>query len=230
MRRLGLTTTRDRGLGLAGTVAALGLDPVIVPCIEVTAASEAVIGAARLEAERSDWLILTSPRTVGLLWPGMAMPETNVAVVGQPTAQAVRDAGGRVAVVGDGGATELAQRISPKTSGLSVFFPHAAGADSTTIDVLEDSGATVRTSVVYDTRSIAPPDDAVDAVVFASPSAVTGWFISRDVEGVATGVIGETTAAELAGRGHTYDVVAPHPSMDELIRLIARHLRERSSV
>jgi uroporphyrinogen-III synthase len=228
--RLALTTTRDRSLQLIDEVAGLGLEPVVLPCIELIPGSDAVIEAARIESARSDWLLLTSPRTVHKLWPEHGMPMTRVAAVGQATAEAVRDAGGRVAVVGDGGARDLVARISHMVAGQSVFFPHAADADWSIIDLLDGAGATVRTKVVYEIRPISPPDDPVDAILFGSPTAVTGWFLSRDLEGLVVGVIGETTAAAVASHGYQSDVMPPSPSFGELTRLIAGHLREGSTV
>lgn len=227
--RLALTTTRDRSLQLIDEVAGLGLEPVVLPCIEMVPGPDAVIETARIESARSDWLLLTSPRTVHELWPERGMPKTRAAAVGRATAEAVRDAGGRVAVVGDGGASELVDRISHIVGGQSVFFPHAAGADRSTIGLLEAAGATVRTKVVYEIRPISPPDDPIDAVAFGSPTAVTGWFLSRDLEGLQVGVIGQTTGAAVAGHGYRFDVMPPSPSFGDLARLLAGHLREGTS-
>lgn len=228
--RLALTTTRDRSRQLVDKVAGLGLEPVVLPCIELIPGSDTVIETARDESSRSDWLLLTSPRTVHELWPERGMPKTKVAAVGQATAEAIRDAGGRVAVVGDGGARDLVHRISRMVAGQTVFFPHAADADRSTIDILEDAGATVRTKVVYEIRPVSPPGDPIDAIAFGSPTAVTGWFLSRDLDGLAIGVIGETTAAAVASHGYQFDVMPPSPSFGELTRLMAGHLREGTMV
>ena len=228
--RLALTTTRDRAVQLIDDVAGLGMETVVLPCIELIPASEVVIDAARKESSRSGWLLLTSPRTVQRLWPQGGMPATKVAAVGQSTAQAVRNAGGRLAYVGDGGARELADRIALVVAGQTIYFPHAAGADRSTIDLLEDAGATVRSQVVYESRPVPPGDDEVDAVVFGSSSAVSGWFLSRGLDGLAIGVIGKSTAATVAEYGYELDVTATSPSYGEVIRLIAGFLREGSTV
>jgi uroporphyrinogen-III synthase len=230
MPRLALTTTRDRSLQLIDDVAALGMEPMVLPCIELIPATDEVIETARTESAQSDWLLLTSPRTVHRLWPEGGMPATNVAAVGQATAEAVSNAGGTISLVGDGGARELAERITRVVAGQSVFFPHAAGADRSTIDLLEGAGAEVRSQVVYESSPVPPDDDAVDAVVFGSSSAVTGWFLSRELDGIAVGVIGKTTAAALAAYGYEFHVIAMNPSFGELIRLMAGHLREGSTV
>jgi uroporphyrinogen-III synthase len=228
--RVALTTTGDRSRRLADHVKALGLEPVVLPCIELAPAAGAALASARSEGSGADWLVVTSPRTVEVLWPEGGMPSTNVAAVGEITAEAVHGAGGSVAVVGDGGAAELAERITRVVAGKSVFLPHAAGADRSTVDLLRRAGATVRAQVVYEIRPIAPGDDPVDSVVFGSASAVTGWFLSRDLEGLVVGVIGDTTAAALADHGWSFDVMPPRPSYGGLVRQLAEHLRDRSTV
>jgi uroporphyrinogen-III synthase len=228
--RIALTTTRDRALQLIDAVSALGMEPVVLPCIELISSPVSAIEAARGESADSDWILLTSPRTVDRLWPHGGMPATKVAAVGQSTAEAVTNAGGRLSYVGDQGARELASRITKAVAGQTVFFPHAAGADRSTIEVLESAGATVRSQVVYESRPIPPDDDLVDAVTFGSSSAVTGWLLTRNLDDLAVGVIGESTAATLAHSGHSFDAIAPNPSFDELIRLMASHLRDGSKV
>lgn len=229
-RRVALTTTGDRSLQLADDVNALGLEAVVLPCIELAPAAGAAVASARSESSGADWLMVTSPRAVDVLWPEGGMPSTNVAAVGKVTAEAVRRAGGTVAVVGDGGAAELAERITGVVAGKSVFFPHAAGADRSTIDMLRRAGATVGAQVVYEIRPIAPGDDPVESVVFGSASAVTGWFLSRDLDGIVVGVIGDTTAAAVADYGWSFDVMPPRPSYGGLVEQLAEHLRDRSTV
>lgn len=228
--RVALTTTGDRSRHLADYVKALGLEPVALPCIELVPAAGAALASARSEGSGADWLVVTSPRTVDVLWAEGGMPSANVAAVGEVTAEAVRRVGGTVAVVSDGGAAQLAERITRVVAGKSVFFPHAAGADRSTIDLLRRAGATVRARAVYEMRPIAPGDDPVDSVVFGSASAVTGWLLSRDLEGLVVGVIGETTAAALAHCGRSFDVMPPRPSYRGLVRQLAEHLRDRSTV
>jgi uroporphyrinogen-III synthase len=228
--RIALTTTRDRALRLIDDVGDLGIEPVVLPCIELISSPETALEAARRESADSDWILLTSPRTVHRLWPHGGMPATGVAAVGQSTAQAVTGAGGRLSCVGDQGARQLASRIAKAVAGQIVFFPHAAGADRSTIEVLESAGATVRSQVVYESRPIPPDDDLVDAVTFGSSSAVTGWLLSRNLDDLAIGVIGKSTAATLADSAHSFDVMAPNPSLGELIRLMASHLRDGSRV
>lgn len=230
MPRIALTTTPDRAARLAPLCEDHGLEPVRLPCIEFVLAEENVLDPARRQVTQADWLVLTSPRTIMALWPEGEMPDVPVAAVGPATAQAVRDAGGMPVVVGDGGADELIDLIAERLSGASVVFPHAAGAGTATIEGLEAVGASVDARAVYEIRPVPPSTDPVDAVAFGSPTAVRGWHLSRELEGLVTGAIGETTAGALAEFSVVVDVELPHPSFEALIAGMAEHLRDRSAV
>lgn len=230
MRRVGLTTTRDRIQALAASVASYGMEPVSTPCIEISFASEDTLEEARGEAERCDWIFVTSARAIDALWPDGGMPRTPVAAVGPATASAVEDAGGALGVVGREGAAQLLAEIEGRLADRRVLFPHASGSGGPTIDGLSRSAREILPIAVYETRPVAPPDEAVDAVMFGSPSAVTGWCLARSLDGLVLAAIGETTKSALEARGHEADVVAPEPVFETLAALLADHLRERSSV
>lgn len=230
MPRVGLTSTSDRIPRLSEIVSRHGLEPVGLACIEVAPSDDESLATARSEAAKADWLVITSARAVEAVWPGGGMPGTPVAVVGEATAAAVRDAGGMPAVVGKGGAATLIEELESDVSDKRVLFPHADGADPSTVERLEAAGAEVVALVVYETRPVAPEEDPVDAVMFASPSAVAGWCLSRSLEGITLAAIGETTGAALVDRGYEPDVTPPRPDFELLAAMLADHLRERSSV
>lgn len=228
--RLALTSTPERSAALESIAVGAGLEPVSLPCIECVPADATTIDMARDRAARCDWLVLSSSRTVTTLWPDGGMPDVPVVAVGPATAGAVRSAGGNPSLVGDAGSEELFGRMSGVIAGRSVFFPHAATADLSRLDTLETAGATIDTLAVYDVEPLAPGDDAVDAVAFGSPSAVAGWLLSRTLDRLVIGAIGETTAHSLEARGRVPDVIPDHPSFEELIGLIGAGLRDRSTV
>lgn len=228
--RVAVTTTADRYHRIAANLESLGLEPVMLPCIEVAAAPHEVLREAREEAARADWLLMTSARTVSVLWPDGGMPEVPIAAVGPRTAAAVVNAGGQLELVGEGGGEAIASRLDGLVRGRSVFFPHASGADPATASALGKGGATVHSVVVYETRSIPPKDDPVDAAMFGSPSAVRGWLQSRSLEGLVIGAIGTTTSSALKEHGHPPDVMPRQPSFSRLSQLMAEKLGERSSV
>lgn len=230
MGRVGITTAADRSSLLADHARTHGLEPVLLPCIEVTPADDAVLHDARALASGADWLAVTSPRAVRAVWPRGGMPPTPVAAVGPSTAASVEEAGGTVALVGEAGAGALVARLAEMAGGASVFFPHAAGAAPSTVAALEKAGAEVKAVAVYETRPVAPGPDPVDAVAFGSPSAVRGWLISRHLEDLVLGAIGETTARALADAGKAPQVVPPRPGFEDLMAHLADHLRQRSPV
>lgn len=230
MSRVALTTTTDRATRLREVCVEVGLEPKVLPCIEVMPASERALQAARDDVATSDWLVITSSRAVTSLWPEGGMPAVTVATVGSSTADAVRDAGGVPTVVGRGGAAELIDLIAGRVEGRRVAFPHGSGAGQSTVEALNAAGADVASAPVYEIRPIGPSTTEVDAVAFGSPSAVSGWFLSRDLDGIVTGAIGTTTERALAEHSVIPDVVPPRPSFDHMIGLIADRMRDRSAV
>lgn len=224
-RRIGITTTPDRAIGLAEIVVAKGCEPVLVPCIEVFAHPDDVLDRARDNAASADRIIITSPRTVTTLWPDGDMPSVPVAAVGSRTAEMVENAGGEVAVVGDRGLQALIAGLSEDWFGFDVFFPHGTAADTTTIE-----DAHLISIAVYDTRPIPPEDHPVDGVVFGSPSAVAGWVMSRSLDDIVRGAIGPSTADALVELGHPTHIVPDQPGYEVLIDLVAANLRDRSLI
>ncbi len=79
---------------------------------------------------------------------------------------------------------------------------------------------------VYRTRPCPPPQDPIEAVAFASPSAVRGWLLARDLNDVQVAAIGPTTAAELERAGHPPEVLAEEPHVTSLAEALAT--RERN--
>lgn len=230
MPRLALTTTSDRVARLTTFCREAGLEPISLPCIEFVPVDEESLDPVREEAGEVDWIVVTSSRAVTSLWPDGAMPPTPVAAVGPSTAAAVRHAGGTVEVIGQGGSGDLVMRMEDRLAGHTVLYPHVSGVAPAKVEALQATGATVRARPVYEVRPIPPESTPVDAVVFGSPTAVAGWCMTRGLEGLALGVIGETTAAALAERSASPDVMPPRPSFERLIQLIADHLSDRSAV
>ena len=228
MTRVAITTTDDRASALEGTLIAHQMEPVRLPCIEVAASPEHVLEKARSRSASAGWIVLTSPRAVSLTWPSGGMPDVPVAAVGASTAAAVEASGGRVEVVGNGGGVELIAGVAERIEGELVVFPHAAGAYPSTIASLERAGARVVAIPVYETHPMAPDLDRVDAVVFGSPSAVTGWSMSRSLAGLVLAAIGRTTSRALVERGHEAHVVLDTPGFAALVTALEDYMRTRS--
>lgn len=218
MRRVAITS--DRFAAVASEYAGLGLDPVSLPCIEVVPVPPAEIAGAREAAARTELLIVTSPRLVSLLWPEGRMPPVDTAVVGPSTEATVTRAGGVVTLVGGAGLARLVELLEGRTAGRRVMIAHAEGSDPAAMSALRQLVPDLEEHVVYRSVPISPPAVPVDAVAFASPSAVTGWSLSRGFEDVVVGAIGSTTAAAVA-RHRQPDAVADQPSHRALATAIA---------
>jgi uroporphyrinogen-III synthase len=220
--RIAVTTTADSVDRLVEPLVAAGFVPVILPCIRIEPVAAEVLHRLRVAAETADWIFVTSARALRLTWPDGTMPPVRVAAVGEATAAAATSLGGRVELVGDGGAANLARRLAPHIAGASVVYPAARGADPATASILEDAGAAVVTRAAYLTVPIAPDDDPVDGVVFGSPSAVAGWRLSRPLTDlVVVAAMGPTTAAALAGEGRPADIVPDPPRLDLIVAALA---------
>lgn len=227
MLRVAVTTAVDRSEVVADAVRRAGLIAVVLPCLEVEPASEPVLARLRAAAAASDLIVATSGRAVRITWPVGGMPPVPVAAVGRATARAVTEAGGRVEVVGEQGAAALAGALEGRVRGRTVAFPHARGADPSTVRRLEASGATVAAEAVYETVPVGPGPDPVDGVLFGSPSAVRGWYLTRTLDSLVVGAVGPTTAEALAGYGHPAEVVAPRPDLGALAAALGDALVER---
>ncbi|HSK07527.1 MAG TPA: uroporphyrinogen-III synthase [Acidimicrobiia bacterium] len=221
MTRVAITT--DRFDAVAPEYSDLGLEPVSVPCVDVAVAGEEVLARAREAASDADLVLITSARTVALLWPRAAMAGTGAITVGGASAAAVEAAGGRVILSGRSGLANLVDGAGDVLRGARVVFPHAAGTDPGLLARLRGLVTDLEEQVIYRAVPVAPGQTPVDAVVFASPSAVTGWRLARDFDGVVVGVIGPTTQAAVA-RYRLPEVVAPEPSHHSLALALTSYL------
>jgi uroporphyrinogen-III synthase len=219
--RVAITT--DRFDLVASEYLGVGLEPVPVPCVDVVVAVEGVLTRAREAAAHADLMLITSPRTVELLWPGGGVPPTGVVTVGATSAAAVETAGGRVVVTGRAGLADLLDAAASELGAARVAFPHAAGTDPGLVARLRSLVSDLEEQEIYRAVPVAPEPTPVDAVVFASPSAVTGWLLARDFDEVVVGVIGPTTRAAVA-RHRMPEVVAPEPSHHSLALALRSYL------
>ncbi|MGI8516951.1 MAG: uroporphyrinogen-III synthase [Acidimicrobiia bacterium] len=221
MTRVAVTT--DRFSEAAVAFERVGLEPVSLPCIRVHAADAGVLAQAREAASIADLVLISSVRTLDVLWPHGSMPALEVGAVGERTAAAVRARGGRVVLMGRSGLADLAEQAADRLGSSRVVFPHAAGSDPGARELLSDRAIDFRAFEVYRTVPVAPEFAPVAAAVFASPSAVEGWLLSRAFDGLIIGVIGPTTRKALT-RYRMPEVMAPQPSHHSLAQALASYL------
>lgn len=212
--KVAVTTTADRFARWAEPLDRHGFEPVCLPCIEIRPTPW--LDQARTEAADADWLMLTSSRVMDLLWPDGDMPAVPAAVVGEGTAAAVRAAGGTVVLIGDGDGDRLVDLLAPRVGERRVTILHGLRADAGRHERLRRAGADVMALAVYETVPTAPSVTPVDGAVFASPSSVEGWSLSRSFQALEPiGTIGAVTAAALR-RHRVSPVVAERPTPEHL--------------
>lgn len=200
-----------------------GMRPLCLPCIEIRPTDRMDEGRER--AGEVDWLVITSPRTVRMLWPQGGMPPVPAAVVGMGSAEAVRAAGGEPVVIGDAGGDQLIESIAERLSGQRVLVLYGARADTRRFLRLAASGAAVESVAVYDTISIPPATDPVEGAVFGSPSAVQGWTMSRSVRELGVvGAIGPVTARALRHHGVGRALIPTRPTIESLADMLSTTL------
>lgn len=238
---------------LAARLVALGATVLEAPSIAVAPPeSWDELDAALREVETFAWIAFASgnavdctvARAAALGVPPGALARPRLAAVGAATARRVAErirAADLVPRVANGAA--LAAELGPRVSGRRVLVPRAAGGRPELVDGLSRAGATVAAPVAYRTVPVPPEDlrplaDAlasgtVDAVVFASPSAVRSVVAAlgprRTLLGSVTlAAIGPTTASALRDVA-LHAVVQPDVATGPaLADALADHLSRRS--
>jgi len=161
-----------------------------VPAIAIgSARSNGEIERTRSRLGDYDWVVLTSKRGVSALLDGVPSPPSNVrwAAVGATTAKALRDRGVHVDAVpasARGDAIPEAMAKMGSLQGSRVLLARADAADKALPQKLAKMGAQVDDLVAYHTITApaqsrramrdALADGGVEAIVFASGSAVRG--------------------------------------------------------
>ena len=230
--RVAVTTAVDGGARIAGLLSAAGLAPVLLPCIRFDPSPKGAVERIRDAARSADWLLATSARALRLVWPDGMPPSPPVAAVGPVTAATAARLGATVELVGGDGASALVVQLAPRVAGATVVHPAAGGGDPTPVARLIAAGAVVVSVPVYTMSPIAPAADPVDAALFGSPSAVTGWLLARPVDELGVvAAIGHTTAAALEAAGRPPDIVPSPPDIATVVAglVAAAHTAERTN-
>lgn len=185
-RRIALTRL-DPG-PLAEQLAELGAEVVHVPLIAIVDPPDGGMALRRALArvDAFDWVVVTSVNGARAVGAAVAThPRVRLAAVGPATAAALTELAGRP--------VDLVAR-DPRAEGLVADFPgsgsrvliaQADRARATLAEGLAARGHAVETVTAYSTVERRPPPeelallDDVDAVVFASGSAVESWVAAR---------------------------------------------------
>ena len=197
-----LDTRPEVDEGLKQAAAELGFRHVHVPAIAIEAAAAGgELDRVRSQLDRYDWVVVTSRRGVeALLSAGADIPPgVRWAAVGATTAEALRRHGVEVACVpsaATGAAIPEAMTAIRPLKGARVLLARADAADRALPSRLTELGAEVDDVVAYRTSSApsgsrrllgaALEDPQLEAVIFASGSAVTGLL---ELSGGAAGIL-----------------------------------------
>jgi len=224
MKTVAVTTSADRAAAASIPFTLAGTNPIPLPCIDIIPVAHDYLEEARAGAMNVDLIIVSSRRSLDILWPDGPLPATDFAVVGRVTAREVEKRGGAVALVGSVGSDSLADALTGRISGKSVMWPHARGADPKPLNRIRAGSTFFMAPVIYESVPKQPAATPVDVVTFASPSAVAGWQLSRSLQGETIAVIGETTKAAVAEAGAPVAVTAAEPTYQSLANSVAEHL------
>lgn len=210
--KVAITTTEDRYADVARTFRNFGFTPLATPCITTIPHRET---ALRIRDSLTDGavIVVASTRALDICWPTEVPANVDWLAVGEASAEAIRARGGTSIITGAAGLAGLLE-VSD-LAGRHAVFPHATGTDPSVFEWFGDATSFVHGSV-YTTEPVEPPMHPVDAVVFGSPSAVTGWHLRRSCEGLLVGAIGRTTEQALSDRAVASDAVASKPSFAAL--------------
>jgi len=247
-RRVAVTRGKGGEDPLTARLRELGAQVLEVPAIAVAPPeSWDAFDAALHELESYDWIAFASATAVDatlarIVALGIPPPPvgTRLAAVGQATARRLQErlrAPDLVPESATGAA--LAAAMAPQMRGRRVLVPRAAEGRHELVEGLAAAGADVVAAACY--RTVAAPavavaplgeairDGQLDAVTFASPSAVRSVVAALGTRAAlldrcALAAIGPTTAEALREAGLRVSVTPESSSAAALAEAIARHL------
>lgn len=235
------TRARRQAAELDAALKAQGAEPVAFPCVEIAPPNDIAPFLAaidRLNDGVYDWLVLTSANAAEAVASALASKavsgKARIAAVGPGTAAAVVDAFGVVpdVIPPVHDAAGLVAAL-PIRSGERVMAPGSSLARAELASSLRARGVEVDAVVAYETvigsggANVAAliGSGEIDAIAFASPSAVDGFLTrldkpgspNRRARGLPVGCIGETTADHAAARGFRLIAIADRPTVEGLV-------------
>lgn len=243
-RRILVTRAEGDAERWAERLSSLGAAPVVFPCLTTELLDDASTANALASAlTDAQWLVVTSPRgaaAVARLLGGPPAPAIRIAAVGPATARACAELLGRADFV-----PAVATSAALGASLGAVLSEHAAGGDAPAPARVVIAGAVegrddavqalaargIAATVVGVYRTVPRAAGAhrhdlasigIDAVLLASPSAVTGLINAAVVPGDAQIIsIGPTTTAAATAAGLRVTAEARLPTFEGMIEALA---------
>jgi uroporphyrinogen III methyltransferase/synthase len=241
-KRIVVTRARTQASDLAARFEALGAYVVEAPVIASRSLPEN-LPLREGVSSRWDWIIFTSANGVEAFFEALAaidgdarsLHTTQVAAVGEATAQALRARGVRADFVPSKATGEVLGQEIGSIRGARVFLPVSNLTDTRLADALRKRGALIEQVAAYETIS-QPLDDErlrevaeADAITFSSAStarnlreALGAHELRPETKLVS---IGEQTSLAVKEAFGRLDAEAPTPSLDSLIEATLEALR-----
>jgi uroporphyrinogen-III synthase len=250
-KRVVITRAAHQSGELADLLQQRGAEPVLYPCIAIAPPEDTAALDTALEAVvrgNFDWLVLTSANTVLRLAEHLEVSTfqrpsfagLQVAAVGAATAEAAEKMlGVTVNVLPEAfRADALARAIDPAV-GARILLPQADVAPLDLAESLTQRGAQVTTVTAY--RTVVGSGGAdipallahseIDAITFASPSAVCNFIWRLVEEGGSTQDLGSTTIACIGPTtlkkaiecGLSAPIVPAQSTLEQLVQRLEDH-------
>lgn len=234
-----VTRAREQSAPLCDQLAALGARAIALPVITIAPVPNAELHGCFHRLGGFDWVVFTSANAVRCFWSLLARtgrsslpPGVRVAAIGPATAAALREVGASTAAMPTAfRATELPGAMGA-IAGSSVLVPRSEQGRDDTISALAAGGARVEHLAIYRTVAARPPaeqlrvlGERIDAVTFASPSAVNAFHALGDparsvMTRTALACIGPTTGAAVRALGLRAAIVCERHTIPALARAL----------
>ncbi len=227
----------DRIESAAALLEELGAEPLTDPMLEPRPT-----GAT--PREDADYAVFTSKTGVELAAEAGFESAATVCAIGAATAESLAEHGYTVDIVPDTySSAGLVERLAPEAAGARVEVARSDHGSATLLDGLEDAGAYVHETVLYELGRPAGAGDSatvaargeLDGALFTSSLTVENFLAAAadrgvraaaiaGLEGAVVGAIGEPTRAAAEREGISVDVVPGTADFEALARAVLDRL------
>ena len=250
-KRIVVTRVPEQARNLIAALEELGAEVVLLPMIALAPPEDSQDLDEQLrQLDSFDAIVFLSANAVRFIFDRCAQlgiqcamllsSDRVIGAVGPATARALKEKRVRVHCVAEKGTGEtLARQLGPSLSGRRVLLPRSDRGDERVADALRTVGARVTEVIAYRTTDPATVDPdilararggGVDAIVFASPSAVRNFtrvIGEADLPELSARVpflaIGPTTATAIRSSGACVRMQAEESSTSGIVKVLVRH-------